>query len=329
MCSISAGVTVVAVAFAIKSLGTYTPGLGFAGLHSDHVTISVIQKWQPNRSVDQEPAFSQVSGNAVVRVAGLATETSPPESMISFADRFASVDGVATWRRRVALTVVKAEPVAFEHSTATETALRVSVPDDKSASPIFGRAAAARVAHAPITTTSVNGDVRAPKSRHASLSSRDNQNRTAIYDISSQVVYLPNGRRLEAHSGFGSYMDDPRYVHIKRKGSTPPNTYRLVLREKPFHGVQALRLIPIGTGNMFDRDGILAHPYFLGPNGQSNGCVSFADYPAFLNAYLNGEIDRLVVVERLEGPPNPMIAAAWFTTAIKGLLKPFERSSGT
>jgi len=44
---------------------------------------------------------------------------------------------------------------------------------------------------------------------------------------------------------------------------------------------------------------------------------------------LNGEIDRLVVVERLENPPSPMIAAAWLTTAIKGLFKPFERGSGT
>ena len=332
MCSISAGVTVAAVVFAIKSLGTYAPGLGLAGLRSDRVALSVIQKWQPNRSVDQEPVFSQVSGNVGVRVASLATETSPAEIMTSFADRFASVDErfVATWLRRVTL-LGKTESVESEHVTATETALRVSVPDDKRASPIFGRAAVARspVAHAPITIASVNGEVRAPKTRHASLSPRDNQTRAAIYDISAQVVYLPDGRRLEAHSGFGSYMDNPRYVHIKRKGSTPPNTYRLVPREKPFHGVQALRLIPIGTGNMFDRDGILAHPYFLGPNGQSNGCVSFADYPAFLNAYLNGEIDRLVVVERLESPPNPMIAAAWFTTAIKGLLKPFERSSGT
>ena len=151
----------------------------------------------------------------------------------------------------------------------------------------------------------------------------------AYYDISSQLVYLPNGRRLEAHSGFGSYMDDPRYVHVKRKGSTPPNTYRLVLRENLFHGVRAIRLVPVGGGNMFGREGILAHHYLLGPNGQSNGCVSFADYPEFLNAYLNGEIDRLVVVERLENPPSPMIAAAWFTTAIKGLLKPFERGSGT
>jgi hypothetical protein len=54
---------------------------------------------------------------------------------------------------------------------------------------------------------------------------------------------------------------------------------------------------------MFNRDGILAHSYMLGPNGQSNGCVSFKDYPKFLRAYLRGEIDRIVVVSRLARPP--------------------------
>jgi hypothetical protein len=49
---------------------------------------------------------------------------------------------------------------------------------------------------------------------------------------------------------------------------------------------------------MFGRDGILAHTYMLGPNGQSNGCVSFRDYAAFLHAYRNGEVNRMLVVER-------------------------------
>jgi hypothetical protein len=126
--------------------------------------------------------------------------------------------------------------------------------------------------------------------------------RTAIYDITAQVVYLPNGDRLEAHSGLGDLMDDPRHVRQKNRGATPPNTYELTLRESLFHGVQAIRLTPVGDGDMFNRDGILAHSYMLGPSGQSNGCVSFKDYPKFLSAYLRGEIKRMVVVERLS--PN-------------------------
>ena len=70
-------------------------------------------------------------------------------------------------------------------------------------------------------------------------------------------------------------------------------------RERLFHGVRAIRLIPVDDGKMFGRDGILAHSYMLGPSGDSNGCVSFRDYPAFLNAFLTGKVDRLVVVEHL------------------------------
>ena len=126
---------------------------------------------------------------------------------------------------------------------------------------------------------------------------------TAIYDIAGQTVYLPSGERLEAHSGLGSMMDEPRFVHERNRGATPPNTYALTLRESLFHGVQAIRLTPVGDGKMFGRDGILAHTYMLGPNGQSNGCVSFRDYQKFLRAYLRGEFNRMLVVSRLAKPP--------------------------
>jgi hypothetical protein len=121
-------------------------------------------------------------------------------------------------------------------------------------------------------------------------------NRTAIYDITARVVYLPNGKTLEAHSGLGQWRDDPRHVGLKMRGPTPPNTYKLSLRESLFHGVRAIRLTPVDEGKMFGRDGMLAHTYMLGPDGDSNGCVSFKNYPAFLEAYLRGDIDRLIVV---------------------------------
>lgn len=142
---------------------------------------------------------------------------------------------------------------------------------------------------------------------------------TAIYDIAAHTVYLPNGQRLEAHSGLGRYLDDPRYVREKDRGPTPPNVYNLSLREELFHGVRAVRLIPVGGGNMFGRDGMLAHSYMLGPNGQSNGCVSFKDYGAFLNAFANGEINRLVVVEHLATTPSPQTALGWLPETLKTL----------
>lgn len=135
---------------------------------------------------------------------------------------------------------------------------------------------------------------------------------TAIYDISARRVYLPNGERLEAHSGLGGYMDDIRAVSMRKIGPTPPNVYELKLREARFHGVQAIRLIPVDGSKMYGRDGILAHPFMMGPEGASNGCVSIKDYPAFLNAYMRGEITRIVVVEQLDEPPGGRTAADWF-----------------
>ena len=126
---------------------------------------------------------------------------------------------------------------------------------------------------------------------------------TAIYDITAHTVYLPNGTRLEAHSGLGDRLDDPRYVDERDRGATPPHLYELTLRESLFHGVQALRLTPIGGGFSFNRVGLLAHPYMLGPNGDSNGCVSFKNYDAFLTAFQNGEIKRLAVVAKLTQDP--------------------------
>jgi hypothetical protein len=122
---------------------------------------------------------------------------------------------------------------------------------------------------------------------------------TAVYDISARVVYLPDGTRLEAHSGLGDALDNPRYVAERAVGPTPPHLYELTLREGSFHGVQALRLNPVGDGGIYGRAGLLAHPFMLGPNGDSNGCVSFKDYQAFLRAYQNGQIKKLAVVAKL------------------------------
>jgi Protein of unknown function (DUF2778) len=124
---------------------------------------------------------------------------------------------------------------------------------------------------------------------------------TAVYDISAHKVYLPDGTTLEAHSGYGSELDDPRSAKVRMRGVTPPHIYELKPREALFHGVPALRLTPIGGDDaVFGRTGLLAHTYMLGPNGDSNGCVSFKDYNAFLNAYRNQGIKKLAVVARVD-----------------------------
>jgi hypothetical protein len=124
---------------------------------------------------------------------------------------------------------------------------------------------------------------------------------TAVYDISAHMVYLPDGSKLEAHSGLGSSLDDPRSARIRMHGVTPPHIYELKPREALFHGVPALRLTPIGGEDaIYGRSGLLAHTYMLGSNGASNGCVSFKDYNAFLHAYHNKGIRKLAVLARIE-----------------------------
>ena len=130
----------------------------------------------------------------------------------------------------------------------------------------------------------------------------------AVYDIAAHTVYMPNGERLEAHSGLGSNRDDPRSFSQKNRGVIPPQTYALQPREQLFHGVAALRLNPVGEGDMNGRVGMLAHSYMRGPRGDSSGCVSFKDYDKFLAAYQRGEVSRLIVVTHGGAPPSSVVS---------------------
>jgi len=149
---------------------------------------------------------------------------------------------------------------------------------------------------------SVTGSIIETRSQNPMLGGSPPYDRqTAVYDIAAKMVYLPDGTRLEAHSGLGSKMDDIRYSHVRMQGVTPPHIYELKPREALFHGVPALRLTPIGgEDKIYGRDGLLAHTYMLGPSGQSNGCVSFKDYYAFLDAYRNKGIRRLAVLAKVQ-----------------------------
>ena len=333
MWSVCAGATALVLALVITLTGAYVRGHPHDGRQTERLNIS--------------SAWSQVLDNPATRVGIQETEIWPTgsssedfssvfEARFSFHDPSASFGerfvGAAKSPPHVALRAVKTKLASLQYEMFAEPELPLLALHEAftSGSARSGSLATAPAPLAPRSAASpsppVNTAIRPPKLRQASLSASDGQNRTAIYDISSQMVYLPDGRKLEAHSGLGSYMDDPRYVEIKNEGPTPPNTYRLALRESLFHGVRAIRLIPIGDGNMFGRDGILAHHYMLGSNGQSNGCVSLANYSEFLNAYLNGDIDRLVVVDRLKSPGS-MLAAGWLERAVKGLARVFDRGS--
>jgi hypothetical protein len=119
----------------------------------------------------------------------------------------------------------------------------------------------------------------------------------AVYDISAATVTMPDGTRLEAHSGIGHMADNIKYVDQKMRGPTPPGTYKLTIRESLFHGVEAIRLTPTDGRNPYGRNGLLAHTEMLrGRPEQSNGCVAFKDYKRFLKAFKRGKITRMIVV---------------------------------
>jgi type VI secretion system (T6SS) effector TldE1-like protein len=138
---------------------------------------------------------------------------------------------------------------------------------------------------------------------HPDLQSLGYDSQTAVYDISAHAVYLPNGLTLEAHSGIGMLKDNPETVQARNAGATPPAVYDLRPREKLFHGVRALRMIPADGSDTLGRAGLLVHSFMLGPDGDSNGCVSIRDYVRFRKAYDDGEINRLVVVPAMTTAP--------------------------
>jgi hypothetical protein len=268
-------------------------------------------------------------GDAAPRVA--SAPDSPPSA--SFADRFAGtislamapvLSALAEPRAAASLAAKPAAPIAGAPLAIAQATRKRAAPKVQLASlgddPLPS-------AYAPSDAGPKDKGIRdlllndlGPNSGSKDAPKDPLANRTAIYDIAAHTVYLPNGQRLEAHSGLGARMDNPRFVNVKMHGPTPPNVYELKLREAAFHGVRALRLNPVDETKMYGRDGILAHTYMLGPNGQSNGCVSFSDYQAFLNAYLRGEVERLVVVERLDAPPASRTASGWLSNTLKGIL---------
>ncbi|RED34414.1 uncharacterized protein DUF2778 [Rhodopseudomonas thermotolerans] len=158
---------------------------------------------------------------------------------------------------------------------------------------LFGKVDSPALAYASADTS----DLDVGQVRDNAFNPSDDDRYTAVYDITAKTVYMPDGSKLEAHSGLGARMDDPRHVNVKMQGATPPHIYDLKMREKLFHGVAAIRLTPVGGQDViYGRTGLLAHTYMLGPRGDSNGCVSFKDYNAFLQAFKRGEVKRLVVV---------------------------------
>ena len=325
----SATIGALVFGFALGLVVTYV--LADAGRRPLPTRLADVETTPPKDIDFQRPRGSQIANNLGMRLASLempvgfghaVEETNPPafsRSGASSGDRLLVDDRLAFFDERFvgAASSGTASVGAAETGEYGDAPFPFSL--DLPEKPTTGRSAPKPAPASPLASA-------AKKRLHVAdaspdVSSLQADSHTAIYDIAARMVYLPNGRRLEAHSGLGDLMDDPRYINVKARGPTPPNVYNLTLREELFHGVRAIRLNPVDDGKMFGREGMLAHTYMLGPNGQSNGCVSFSDYPAFLNAFLNGEVDRLVVVDHLANPPASNTASGWIPEVIKDFFK--------
>ncbi|MDC7788316.1 hypothetical protein J2S22_005752 [Rhodoplanes tepidamans] len=331
--SIPFGIAAVVLGFVLKSAGTQAEPSDL-GVHPERSNISVFGTIHPTLMRLPTPTGSQspigirlasldpqAGAAALLDDEDLVAALGDPEQRASFEERFASFapadsfdDRFGTPRRPAA-----ASPIAggMMLASAGSVPVTLSRPLRETTTRPMGR-----LPEASPTVEAPKRHIRPGQPRPASLPPVEDDGKTAIYDITAKTVYLPNGKRLEAHSGLGPMMDDPRHVHVRMHGATPPNVYRLTMREKLFHGVRALRMTPVDQSRMHGRAGILAHSYMLGPSGQSNGCVSFNNYPEFLNAYLRGEVNKIVVVERLDNVPGPKVASSnWFTDTLGKLFK--------
>jgi len=210
--SLCAGIAALAIGFALESVGRRVVGAASAGLRAESALFSVFETIRP-KSLDHRASL--------VRVASLETgfafepaveELEPPASTsrhASFGERFLFDQELASFDERFAgadISVAETEdgesnvlnyahlpsPGPGEHAIAQSATGRSTPKLAPAALSPPASAARKRVATAE-----------APKD---SISPAYDDSRTAIYDIAARTVYLPNGRRLEAHSGFGDHI---------------------------------------------------------------------------------------------------------------------------
>ena len=237
MRSVCAGIAALAIGVALGSVCRHVAGPADAVLRAESTVFSGFETVWP-KSLDDR--------GSLVRVASLfpfesaIQEVRSPASTsrdASFGERFLFDRKLASFDERFAGADISIEEMEGGTSDLLNYAsLRVKDPKEHAiGKPLTGRSAPklAPAASSPPASAAKKRVATAEASRD-SISPAEHDSRTAIYDIAARIVYMPNGRQLEAHSGLGSHMDDARYVNLKRQGPTPPNTYKLVMREEPF-----------------------------------------------------------------------------------------------
>jgi hypothetical protein len=76
------------------------------------------------------------------------------------------------------------------------------------------------------------------------------------------LTALARGRAFSGMSSRRWPMSDAKLIACEASAGHP----KLIDNLTALH-MRAIRLVPVGDGTMFGHDGLLAHPYMLGPNG--------------------------------------------------------------
>jgi len=256
------------------------------------------------RSVEQEKAITgeralvtamlpdDVSGRKSIQPFGLVMKKAEAEEEDSEDDILSDIPLPET---RPALETVTIERKPAEEKPATRTATRQAKEDDDDKDVAIVK-----------PERSLFGDLF--KSRGNGTGWLGKGTKVAIYDVSNATVYMPDGTKLRAHSGIGKMRDNPRFEHVKMTGPTPAGIYRLRMRERRFHGVEAIRMLSVDGRDPKNRTGLLTHTNLLRGQKGSHGCVAFQNYEPFLNAFKRGHVNMLVVVPELPSSRTQLAA---------------------
>ncbi len=226
------------------------------------------------------------------------TETGSPDDALTVADLLPEVAPLPTPRPDLPVRVASVAPARASARTTSQPAIAPPTSSSPQAVLAYARA----TDDLDDERTGFGGLKKIFRNNPSAVLSRHSD--VAIYDIRNSVVYMPDGTKLEAHSGKGHMKDNPKFVNRRGKGPTPPNVYNLRMREARFHGVEAIRMLPVDQSLQHGRDGFLTHtPLLRGTNG-SSGCVAFKHYDRFLKAFKAGKVKRMIVVPDMSDLPT-------------------------
>ena len=218
----------------------FAPSDRFAGVWRARVAgaLRPVAIANPRRPVRRDPSRATM----VARWNPFAPQTVAPGRFVPFARRHlaATTPGQARHRPaqvaelgidtppRPAVAAASPKHMADQEARLLTLAprIRLPLPRPADAPRLASKPEAARSAEvkaAPLVTASIaappasiTGRRRPPsQDGDAAIPRLESDKRTAIYDIEAHTVYLPNGKRLEAHSGLGHRLDDPRYVKAR------------------------------------------------------------------------------------------------------------------